>query len=292
MPGEQPTIREIVIERTSDVEISIDKDIILRAGDALFIKSEPKLTERRTITLKGEVKYPGTYSIREDERLSPIIERAGGFTKKAFLEGAVFTRGSIREAQEKVRQRFIAREHKSLLEEQQSLLFRRSASVSSASISESLDIRRQTLDFLAKAEIDGRMVIKLKPLTELKGTKYDILLENADMLVIPQYPSVITVIGSVNNPASVPFEKGKGVEYYIRKTGGVTKHADKRGIYILRANGEAVSKFMMSKRVQLGSTIVVPQEFKYRTPPGRLLRDTVEILSRIAVGIGIVAALD
>jgi protein involved in polysaccharide export with SLBB domain len=292
IPGEQPVVREIGIKQVSDLEISVDKDIILRAGDALFVKSEPKLTERRVVIVKGEVRYPGTYSIREGETLSSLVERAGGFTREAFLDGAVFNRKSIKEAQEKMRRDFLERENRAMLAEQQSILLRRSdSSVSAGTVSESLKIRKELIDFIASAEIEGRMVIKLQPLAQLKGTKYDILLEDGDTLIVPLTPSAITVIGSVNNPTSVPYEEGKGIEYYIYKTGGLTKHADKNGIYVLKANGEATSKFMMSKRIDRGDTIVVPQEFKYWTPPGQLLRDTVDILSRIAIGVGVIAAL-
>jgi len=292
MPGEQPVVREIGIKQLSDINIVVDKDIILRSGDSLFVKSEPRLTERKLVTIKGEVRYPGSYSIREGERLSSIIERAGGFTQNAFLDGALFTRKSIREAQEKMRERFIERENRSLVEEQQAILLRRGTGISPQSISESVKMRREMLGYIASVKIEGRMVINLKPLSKLKGTKYDILMEDGDTLKIPQTPFTVTVMGSVNNPTSVPFEAGKGIEYYIRRTGGVTKHADRPGIYVIKANGEAVNKFMMSRAVEEGSTIVVPQEFKYWTPPGQLLRDTVEILSRIAVGVGIIAALN
>ena len=81
------------------------------------------------------------------------------------------------------------------------------------------------------------------------------------------------------------------MDYYIQKTGGATKHADKSGIYVIRVNGEAINKFMMAKFIERGDTIVIPQEFRYWTPPGQLLKDTVEILSRIAIGVGIIAAL-
>ncbi len=292
MPGEQPVIREIGLRELSDINIVVDKDIILRSGDSLFVKSEPRLTERRIVTIKGEVRYPGTYSIMEGERLSSIIGRAGGFTQNAFLDGALFMRKSIREAQEKMRERFIERENRSLVEEQQALLLRRGTGISPQSVSESVKMRREMLGYIASVKIEGRMVINLKPLSKLKGTKYDILMEDGDTLKIPQTPFTVTVMGSVNNPTSVPFERGKGIEYYIRRTGGLTKHADRPGIYVIKANGEAVNKFMMSKAVEEGSTIVVPQEFKYWTPPGQLLRDTVEILSRIAVGVGIIAALN
>ncbi|MBU1147539.1 MAG: SLBB domain-containing protein, partial [Candidatus Omnitrophica bacterium] len=292
IPGEQPVVREIAIRRVSDVSISLDKDIILHAGDALSVKSEPKLTERRAVTIKGEVRFPGVYSARKGERLSSLIERSGGFTEEAFLNGTIFTRKSIKEAQEKMRRRFIERENRSLLEEQQSILLRRTDRTNPSAVAESLKTRREMLEFISSADIEGRMVINLKPLAQLKDTKYDILLEDGDSLTVPQIPSAIAVIGSVNNPTSVPFEAGKGLEYYIRKTGGLTKHADKVGIYVIKANGEAVSKFMMSKTITRGDSIVVPQEFKYWTPPGQLLRDTVEILSRIAIGVGIIAALD
>lgn len=292
MPGEQPVVREIGVKKASGMEIVVDKDIILRAGDALFVKSEPRLTQRRKVTIKGEVAFPGTYSVREGEKISSLIERAGGYTEEAFLDGAFFTRKSIREMQEKMRERFIERENKSILEEQQAILLRRESGLDKGMVAESIKMRRETLDFIEAAEMEGRMVIRLKSVAELKGSKYDILLEGGDSLTIAQTPSAITVMGSVNNPTSVRFEPGKGLEYYIRRTGGMTKHADKPGIYVIKANGEAVSKFMMSKNIQMGDTIVVPQEFRYWTPPGQLLRDTVEILSRIAIGVGIIAALN
>ena len=293
MPGEQPVVRDISIKKLpGSINISLDKDIILRAGDALFVKSEPKLTERKIAEIKGEVRFPGNYSIREGERLSSLIERVGGFTKEAFLDGTIFTRESIRESQEKMRKKFLERESRTLLEEQQSILLRGSTSGIVARSAESLKAREGMLDFIKDIEIQGRMVIKMASISELKGTKYDILLEDGDTIFIPQIPASVSIIGSVNNSISVPFESSKGIEYYIRRAGGLTRHADKSGIYVLRTNGEAISKFTMSKSVMRGDTIVVPQELKAWTPPGTILKDTVEILSRIALGIGIIAALD
>ena len=293
MPGEQSVIREISIKQLpGSINVSLDKDIILRAGDSLFIKSEPKLTERKLAEIEGEVRFPGNYSIREGERLSSLLERVGGFTKEAFLDGTVFTRESIRESQEKMRQKFLERESRTLLEEQQSILLRGSTSGIVARSAESLKARESMLDFIKDIEIQGRMVIKMLSASELKGTKYDILLDDGDSIFIPQIPASVSIIGSVNNSISVPFESSKGINYYIRRAGGLTRHADKSGIYVLRANGEAISKFTMSKSIMRGDTIVVPQELKVWTPPGTILKDTVEILSRMAIGIGIIAALD
>jgi protein involved in polysaccharide export with SLBB domain len=292
IPGEQPVIREIGIKRIWGSNVLIDKDIVLYPGDTLFVKREPKLTEKKMITIRGEVRFPGIYPIIKDERLSDLISRAGGYTNDAFLPGAVFTRKSIRDVQEKMRQRFLEKEQRNVMEEQQAILMRAGSTTSADAITQSVKTRMDMIDVISQADIEGRMVISLLPIEQLRHTKYDIPLEDGDVITIPESPSAITVIGSVNNPTSVPFEVGKGIDYYIQRTGGLTKHADKSGIYVMRANGEAVNKFMMTKFVERGDTIVIPQEFKYWTPPGQLLKDTVEILSRLAVGVGIISALN
>ncbi|MCX5687026.1 MAG: SLBB domain-containing protein, partial [Candidatus Omnitrophica bacterium] len=292
IPGEQPVVREIGIKRILGSNILIDKDIMLQTGDMLFVKREPKLTEKKMIAVKGEVRFPGIYPIIEGERLSDLIDRAGGYTKDAFLPGTVFTRKSIKEVQEKMRRKFIEKEQRTIMEEQQAMLLRAGNTASADAIGQSVQARMEMMDLISGADIEGRMVISLLPLDQLRHTKYDIPLEDGDSITIPESPSAVTVIGSVNNPTSVPFEISKGIDYYVKRTGGLTKHADKSGIYVMRANGEAINKFMMTKYVERGDTIVIPQEFRYWTPPGQLLKDTVEVLSRIAIGVGIIAALN
>ena len=255
------------------------------------MKREPKLTEKKMIIIKGQVRFPGTYPIIEGERLSDLISRAGGYTQDAFLPGAVFARKSIKEVQEKMRRKFLEKEQRTIMEEQQAMLMRAGSSAGADSITQSMRTRMDMMDVISGADIEGRMVIALLPLDQLKHSKYDISLEDGDSLTIPEAPSVITVIGNVNNPASVPFEIGKGIDYYIQRTGGMTKHADKSGIYVIRANGEALNKFMMTKSVERGDAIVVPQEFKYWTPAGTVFKDTVQILSQLAIGVGVIAAL-
>ena len=250
IPGEQPVVREIGIKRIFGVNISIDKDIILQGGDTLFVKREPKLTEKKMVTVKGEVRFPGTYPIIQGERLSDLISRAGGYTQDAFLPGTVFNRKSIKEVQERMRQKFLVREQRAIMEEQQAMLLRAGSAENANAISQAVRDRMGIMEMISDADIEGRMVITLVPMDQLRHTKYDISLEDGDSLIIPEAPSAITVIGNVNNPTSVPFEIGKGIDYYIQRTGGMTKHADKSGVYVMRANGEAISKFMMTKSVE------------------------------------------
>ncbi len=291
IPGESPVVWEIGIKRISGANIAIDKDIILQAGDTLFVKSETKLTEGKMVVIKGEVRFPGTYPIIQGEHLSDLISRAGGYTKDAFLRGAVFNRKSIKELQEKMRKRFIEREKRALLEEQQAISLRAGSEAAAAAINQSVRAKMEMMDLVSGTDIEGRMVVTLLPIEQLKGTKYDISLEDGDSIIIPESPAAITVIGNVNNPTSIFFEAGKGIDYYIQRTGGLTEHADRSGIYVIRANGEAIGKFMMTKFVERGDTLVIPQEFKYWTPPSQLFKDTVGIFSQLAVGVAIIAVL-
>ena len=248
-------------------------------------------SDLKMVAIKGEVRFPGTYPIIQGERLSDLIARAGGYTKDAFLPGTVFTRKSIKEVQDKMRQRFLEKEQRSVMEEQQAMLLRAGSAENANAISQSVRDRMDMMEMISEADIEGRMVIALLPLDQLKRTKYDIPLEDSDTITVPPSPSAITVIGSVNNPISVPFETGKGIDYYIQRTGGLTKHADKSGIYVIRANGEALNKFMMTKSVERGDAIVVPQEFKYWTPASTVFKDTIQLLSQIAIGVGVITAL-
>src|SRR3970040_2379412 len=79
-----------------------ENDLLLQERDHLMVRPVPDLQEVRYITVSGEVLSPGIYAARKGERLSSILRRAGGFTKDAFLKGAVFTRVSVQKRQQEV----------------------------------------------------------------------------------------------------------------------------------------------------------------------------------------------
>src|SRR5690606_1586016 len=64
----------------------------LQSRDRILVKSIPEFARTRTITLEGEVRYPGEYTVRNGETLREVLQRAGGLTDNAFPRGAVFTR--------------------------------------------------------------------------------------------------------------------------------------------------------------------------------------------------------
>ncbi|MBN1793538.1 MAG: SLBB domain-containing protein [Candidatus Omnitrophica bacterium] len=288
IPGENPVVYSISLDSETGPEL-VD-------GDQVFVREDSARVGRQLITLKGEVRYPGTYAVRKGERLSSIIERAGGFTDNAFLEGAVFTRESIKKAQQNVIKRFVKIQMQSILEEESAARSERASRLNrtgvGGGIPDAATPRKQLLQLLASTEVEGRMVIKLSPDVNMEGTEDDILVEGGDSLYIPQVTPTIQVIGAVNNAMNVLYEEGKGLDYYLEKAGGMTRHADIERTYVIRANGEAQGRFARIAEIHRGDTIVVPHDVRYRIPRDAFMMDVIDVVSRIAIGVAFIAAVD
>ncbi|MCM8782384.1 MAG: capsule biosynthesis GfcC family protein, partial [Candidatus Omnitrophica bacterium] len=148
-----------------------------------------------------------------------------------------------------------------------------------------IEYRQKLIQQLGTVEIPGRILIRLSAnMQKFKNSEYDVIIEDKDTLHIPSYSSTVEVVGNVYGPGAVTFSEGKGADYYINKTGGLTKYADANRIFIIRANGETVSNFVRAIKVKRGDTIVVPEEFKYRTLPGLLFKDIVQVIYQATLG--------
>jgi protein involved in polysaccharide export with SLBB domain len=256
-------------------------DFALKEGDHLYVRERAEYAQEKVIKLTGEFKYPGDYVIRKGERLSSIISRAGGFTDRAYLKGAVFTRKSVKELQKEMVRKFVESEQQAILQEEGSLAIGTSGSQSSAR-KELIEYRNNQIKTLESVGIFGRVVINLDETDKIQGTEDDILLEGDDALYVPERPSVIQVVGNVRNQNIVTYKAKRGVDYYLAKAGGLTKNADKRGIFIIKANGEAVGTFAKIRYLEPGDTIVVPEAFKYKTPTGIIFKDAFQFTAQIA----------
>jgi hypothetical protein len=120
----------------------------------------------------------------------------------------------------------------------------------------------------------------------------DIPVKNGDQLIIPSIPATVQVLGSVYNNAAVLYEYGRGSIYYIEKMGGFTPGANRKGVYIIRSSGEVDSNFSKIKRINRGDTIIIPESFKYKTPQGLLIKETVELFYRLSLGVAVVTNLN
>ncbi|RMF88188.1 MAG: hypothetical protein D6739_00475 [Nitrospirae bacterium] len=282
-----------------------DHDQLLRPNDQLFIRAVPDWSAERVVEVRGEVRFPGTYAFRRGERISEVLERAGGFTPRAFLKGAVFTRESVRELQEERLKAFIQEQEQEFLRQSAEAAKQTLQSGTAAALEKALEDKRQLLERLRATQVKGRMVVRILPLEELRGSPYDLELEEGDTITIPPVPWSVNVLGRVYNPTSLIYEEGHTVGYYLAKTGGVREDADEKHIYLVRADGTVISRaqergfrWWWSRGehrwlpgrfdgllVERGDTILVPEQ-PITVGGLSLAKDVSQILANIFVAAG------
>ncbi len=223
------------------------EDWPLQPLDAITVFSSARLPA--TVVLQGEVVRPGSYSIVPGERLSAVVERAGGITPRGSLRAAVFRRpGSLAYLRSMRREQHQRRDLE--LDRQRVAVTGDSAAV------QAILVQKQMLD-TQEAGVDvDRVVLSLDERGRWKGTARDLVLEDGDRLYVPLTPTTVVVMGNVMNPGTLAAERGGSADHYIRLAGGLTHDADRRRSYLLRAGGVAVPLANIG-RVESGDAIVV-----------------------------------
>ncbi len=264
------------------------QDVVLKPMDAVQIRTE--LRKPRTVRLLGQVVRPGAYTIADGERLSSVIERAGGYTARAYLKSAVFTRESLRRAEKERLDDFARYEEQRMLGKASTVVVGADKDEQSATQA-ALQAQRDAIKLIASKIVIGRMVLKLDQPAKMRGTTDDVVLEDGDELEIPEPPSSVLVVGSVRTSTSVAYARDENAEYYIKRVGGYAKDADKKETHILKADGSAISGFTDVRTIEPGDTIIVPpkQEDKIRTLP--TIRDLVQTIGSALLGVAALSAL-
>jgi protein involved in polysaccharide export with SLBB domain len=266
----------------------LDQDPLLKANDEVTVRTEMRAT--RTVTLGGQVMRPGTYVIGDGERLSSVLERAGGFTSRAYLKGAIFTRASLRKVEQEQLNAFVRVQEQRILSDASTTVV--GSEKEDAAIGATIvQARRDFLRALASRVALGRMVIKLSAPETMKNTTEDVVLGDGDSLEVPEPIDSVLVLGSVRNATSVLHAPGAGVDYYVSRVGGYAKESDKKEIHIVKADGSAVAGFTNIRTVDPGDTIIVPrnEESKIRWLP--VIRDGFGIMGSALTGVLSLAAL-
>ena len=190
------------------------------------------------MTISGEVLFGGTYALQsKTERISTLIERAGGLTPEAYTRGARLLR--VRTEEEAKRERDMLKMAQRTSEK------------------DSIDVA--TLDVSSTYSVG----IDLEKAIKNPNSDYDIVLKDGDILYIPQYINTIRISGAVMYPNTVLYEDGKSMKYYINQAGGFSSDARKRKVFVINLNGKASRLKLNSKKaIEPGSEIVVPTKEK------------------------------
>lgn len=236
-----------------------ETSLALQDRDRLNVFPVPDWNIERTIELRGEVRFPGRYTIQRGEMLSSVIQRAGGLSRNAFMQGAIYTREDIKE-RERIQIKKLADQ------------LRADIATKSLSQVEGATPAQDALlmiDQLEKQQPVGRLVLDLPSI--LAGMpEADVQVQDGDLFYVPRNDNTISIVGEVQHASSHRYQKDLSFEQYLQLAGGTRKRADEDRIYVIKADGsvmlpEANGWFTVTKTgLQPGDTIVVPVDTEYR----------------------------
>ena len=229
----------------------------LQPYDEVIVRRSPSYSNSRYVNITGEINFPGKYPLtKREERLTNLLEKAGGVTDYAYLKGA----------------RLVRRVNKEELARMKSAL--------QSSMSRTDSILVDTLD----AKTTYYVAIDLDKAINNPGSVYDVVLREGDELTLPVYPSTVRVDGSVLSPNEVTYEPGKSVSYYIEQAGGYSDNAKKRKKYMIAMNGH-IYKASGRTKVEPGAEIIVPQKGERKSNLSNILG-----IATTATSLGTMAA--
>ena len=299
-----PSLEGPVNERfTVNVVLAMQGDpqhnLPLQQGDTLTVLVIPSWKSQIRVGIGGEVLRPGVYSMFDGDKVSDLIERAGGFTNKAFLRGAIFTRKSVAAEQREALSLMADNMERELLE---SIQTRGSSASSSAASNQEYQRRRQLINNLRHLDIMGRVITKIDTPANIRGTQYDYALQDGDYLKIPDIPLTVNVMGAVYSSSSQLFNPSMSINAYINAAGGAIKSAHKRMVYLLKSDGSTIrltrnTAMLSSKqwtapkgftaKVEPGDTIVVPVKYSDRQSLENF-KEAIDVIYKVGVSAGVI----
>lgn len=296
--GGQITGRQVEVQLASALEGKTASDPLLRNGDVLTVRQVEGWNDLgASIEVKGEVKHPGRYGIRPGETLSSILERAGGFTRQAYPYGALLERKDVRRIQMRSYEDLIDRVRQS-----QNNLQSKLTTVTDHDQKVALETGymqwQNTLQTLVHNPPLGRVVIHISDkISRWSRSPEDIQVRGGDVLIVPKRPSYVMVQGQVYNPTAASYQPGKSAKWYLSQAGGATNLANRKAIFVIRADGSVIGSegFSLWRGNPLdttlypGDTVVVPEKPVIASPQWRSIFQSAQVISSIVTSAVLVA---
>ena len=285
-------LQNISLERVLDgvlktvpiVNKSQFKSITALDGDLIYIREYPY----REAKISGAVLKPGTYTMSANENINDLVEKAGGYTNNAYLYGAIYINEDAKKINEKANDILYQEFLDNII------------AVSQQNIGENFDLTPivQLTKEIKESDINGRVIIDLED--EDLINSYSV--KESDHLFIPEINNVVYVYGETSSEGAVMYSEDKSVDYFVEKSGGYKRFADKKSIYILYPNGE--SQLYSTKRnifesspkstisIKPGSIIFVPRELDESTPRRLATQAYVSILGNLGIALASLSSIN
>lgn len=280
------------------------EDLTLEPGDVVTIFSQadirvPVAQQTKFVRLEGEFVNSGIYSVKPGETLRQLVARAGGLAPGAYLYGSEFTRESTRVLQQQRIDEYVQNLE---LEIQRGALAQANTAITvtdATSTAAAANSARELLNRLHQIRATGRVVLQISPDSTSMDSVPDMQLEDGDTFTVPPRPATVNVVGSVYDQNSFLFTGGRRVGDYLKMAGGPNRDADKRHMFIVRADGSVVSRTVNSglwgdsfesAKMNPGDTIMVPEK-TLRPTALRGLLDWSQLFSQVALGVASVSVI-
>jgi protein involved in polysaccharide export with SLBB domain len=259
----------VPIELSAVLSGNAKDNILLKDGDVLSIRQSPGWNDiGASVTVRGEVQHPGSYGIRPGERLSSVLARAGGFSAQAYPYGAVLMRREVRDLELKSHMELVQRVK--VEEANLKALPEADADQKNQKLTAIAQTETALTQLQAAAPI-GRVVVHIRPdVNAWRNTSADVPVRDGDVLVIPKNANYVLVTGQVFNPTAVSYLPGRSAKWYLSQSGGLTQLADKKAVFVVRADGSVIasknnsgewfSGDPLNASLRPGDSIVVPEK--------------------------------
>jgi polysaccharide export outer membrane protein len=289
--GETRRTDLLEIDLTEALRGDPKENLKLEPFDILSVKEVSQWHTQESVTLMGEVRFPGRYDIKRGETLDSVLARAGGLTEFAFPEGSVFTREELKRREQEQMDALAQRMQTDL-----AALALEGAAAGLPNSGSALTVGQSLLGQLRAQKAVGRLVIDLPRIMRSRpGSPVDVILRDADQLIVPRFQQQVTVIGEVQSATSHLYSPDLTRDDYIGLSGGTTRRADRSKIYIVHANGSVVAAeghrwFQVSGsdlKIKPGDTIVVPLDTE-KLPPLPFWTAVTTILYNVAIAVAAV----
>ena len=238
------------------------EEFLLQPFDQIFVRENPDFEPAKNISLSGEVKYPGTYTLlSKDEKISSVIKRAGGITRYAYLDGVTMFRKEVASRNQAA--------NITLKDLSQELL---DSILSNPSLSllyqeELQNMRVDNFENFKEIIMHNKVYLNLDKALQSNQSKHNLVLLEGDSIIIPKTMDIVHITGELVNleggAISAPYFGSRRANYYVNNfAGGFTKANKKGNTVVIYPNGIAKKTmnfglFVISPRVKKGATIRV-----------------------------------
>ena len=253
-------------------------------GDLVYVREYPF----RSATINGAVYKPGTYTMAAGETIDDLVSKAGGFTENAYPFGAVYENNDAKLINKKAKEVLYNEFLDNII------------AMSQQNISENFDLAPVLGLFrdIKDAKPNGRIIVDL--INEDETSFLNI--REGDSILIPELTNNVYVYGEVSTEGAVMYSPGRNVEYFVNKSGGYKKFADKQSIYILHPNGET-DRYSKNRnlfanqpnsdiKIYPGSVIFIPRELDNTATRRLAAQAYVSILGNIGVALASLSSIN